>query len=147
MSTEQNTIWQTDADIERLNQFSRNSMLAHCGIEYTEIGPDYLIARMPVDHRTRQPFGILHGGASAMLAETVGSTAANLTLVQGRQHCVGLDINANHVRAVREGWVYGRAEVLHLGRSTQVWQIAIRNEQSELVCIARLTMAILSSKQ
>ncbi len=114
------------------------------GIRITEIGDDYLRGTMPVDGRTHQPYGILHGGASVALAETLGSTAAVLCCETGRA-AVGLEINANHLRAVRDGIVTGTARPVHLGRSTQVWEIRIENEAGELGCIARLTMAVVSS--
>lgn len=116
------------------------------GIEFTEIGPDYLCGKMPVDHRTKQPIGMLHGGASVALAETLGSLAAYLFLDEQKQYCVGLDINANHVRSVKEGFVYGKAMPLHIGRQTQVWEIKITNGEGKLVCISRLTIAVLDRK-
>lgn len=110
-----------------------------------EVGDDYIIARMPVDHRTHQPFGLLHGGASVVLAETIGSLASYLTLPDPtKQQAVGLDINANHIRGVKSGWVYGKATPIHIGRSTHIWEIKITNEAGKLVCISRLTMAIIS---
>ena len=126
-----------------LNATSRDSLIEHLGIEYTNIGPDYLEAKMPVDHRTRQPQGLLHGGASVALAETIGSVAANLAVDTKKQYCVGLDINANHVRSVTEGYVYAIAKPLHTGKSTHVWQIHITNEDDKLVCVSRLTVAVL----
>jgi 1,4-dihydroxy-2-naphthoyl-CoA hydrolase len=119
------------------------SMPDHIGIEFLEIGDDYLTARMPVDQRTRQPAGLLHGGASLTLAETLGSMGAWYCIDPQKQTCVGLEINANHVRGVREGWVYGTARPLHIGRTTQLWEIKITNEQDKLVCVSRITMAIL----
>ncbi len=135
-------IWKKETNIDQLQKISVNTMVRHVGIEFTEIGEDYLEARMPVDERTMQPMGLLHGGASVVLAETLGSIGAMLC-VEGPQRCVGLDINANHVRAARRGWVTGRATPLHLGRTTQVWEIRIRDEKEHLICIARLTMAVL----
>lgn len=123
--------------------FSNYTMGHHLGFEWVEIGPDYLSMRMPVDERTKQPYGILHGGASCALAETVGSLGAAYTLDPDKKICVGLDINANHLKAVRSGYVTGRANPVHLGKSTQVWEIKITNENAELVCVSRLTMAIL----
>jgi 1,4-dihydroxy-2-naphthoyl-CoA hydrolase len=117
------------------------------GIEFTDIGPDYLCAKMPVDYRTRQPYGILHGGASVALAETLGSLAASFQIDTDKQLCVGLDINANHVRSIAEGYVYGKATPLHIGKQTHVWEISITNEEGKLVCISRLTMAILDKKR
>lgn len=132
----------TDITPERLNELNQGSAASHLGIEFTQIGDDYVEARMPVDARTRQPFGLLHGGASVLLAETLGSVAAYTCIGEGKI-AVGLDINANHVRGVKEGYVYGRATPIHLGKSTHVWEIRITNENQELVCISRLTMAIL----
>ncbi len=117
-------------------------MVDHLGIEFTEVGDDFLNARMPVDRRTVQPEGLLHGGASAALAETIGSVAANLCVDHTKRVCVGLEINANHIRSVRSGYVHGHCRPLHLGQSTQVWEIEIRDEQQKLVCVSRLTMAV-----
>ena len=116
------------------------------GIEFTEIGNDYLVARMPVDERTRQPLGLLHGGASVALAETLGSVAASLCLDDSR-FCVGLEINANHIKSIRNGFVTGRALPVHIGKQTHVWEIRITNESNELICISRITMAILEKKK
>jgi 1,4-dihydroxy-2-naphthoyl-CoA hydrolase len=132
--------------LEQLNAPHRPSMVDHLGIEYTAIGEDFLEATMPVDHRTIQPYGLLHGGASVALAETLGSVAASLTLDLEKQICVGLEINANHLKAVREGRVRGIAKPLHLGKTTQVWEIKIYNEADQLCCISRITMAILDKK-
>lgn len=129
--------------VEMLNQTSVPNMANHLGIEFTELGTDYVCARMPVDHRTRQPYGILHGGASVVLAETLGSLGASLCVDLSQFKVVGLEINANHIRPVSEGYVYGRAEILHLGRSTQIWEIKITNKEGKLVCISRLTIAVL----
>jgi 1,4-dihydroxy-2-naphthoyl-CoA hydrolase len=115
----------------------------HIGIEFTEIGPDFLRGRMPVDGRTVQPFGILHGGASVALAETLGSTAAALVIDRSKQRCVGQEINANHVRAASQGYVIGTARPIHIGRRSHVWEIRITDEQERLVCISRITMYIL----
>jgi len=115
----------------------------HLGIELLELGPDFLKGRMPVDDRTRQPHGILHGGASVVLAETLGSIAANLVVDRSKSRCVGQEINANHVRAIADGWVVGTARPLHLGRRSHVWEIRIVDMQERLVCISRLTMAVL----
>lgn len=135
-------IWKKEADIEKLQAFSENTMVRHVGIEFTEIGADFLEARMPVDTRTVQPMGLLHGGASVVLAETLGSIGAYLCVAEDKK-CVGLEISANHIRAVRKGWVIGRATPLHLGRTTQVWEIRIRNEKEDLVCVSRLTVSVL----
>lgn len=133
--------------LEQIAQLDKNTIANYLGIEYMEVGDDYIIARMPVDHRTHQPFGLLHGGASVVLAETIGSLASYLTLPDPtKQQAVGLDINANHIRGVKSGWVYGKATPIHIGRSTHVWEIKITNEAGKLVCISRLTMAIISSE-
>ncbi len=118
-------------------------MVEHIGIEYLAVGEESIKARMPVDERTRQPAGILHGGASVTLAETLGSVAAFLCIDPSRTRPVGLEINANHVRSVSSGYVYGVAKPIHIGRSTHLWEIRITNEDGKLVCIARLTVAIL----
>jgi 1,4-dihydroxy-2-naphthoyl-CoA hydrolase len=121
-------------------------MVKHLGITFTEIGEDFLKGTMPVDSRTVQPMGILHGGASVALAETLGSLAANYVIDNQKKYCVGLDINANHVRSARKGLVTGTARPLHLGSTTQVWTIEITDEEDRLVCISRLTMAVLDRK-
>jgi 1,4-dihydroxy-2-naphthoyl-CoA hydrolase len=132
---------------ESLNHMRTNGghMGEHIGIEFTEIGDDYMVAKMPVDHRTRQPMGLLHGGASVALAETLGSVAALFSAGENKS-VVGLEINANHIRSVKEGWVYGTVRPLHVGRTTHVWEIKITDEQVRLVCVSRLTVAILDKK-
>ncbi len=132
---------------EELNALGRNTMAERIGIEITEVGDDYLKGRMPVDSRTVQTYGILHGGASAALAETLGSIAGVLAIDPEKEYCVGMEINANHIRSVRNGWVYGKAAPIHIGRKTQVWEIRIEDENRNLVCISRLTLAVLSGKQ
>ena len=124
--------------------FFRDSLPKHLGIEFTEIGADFLRGRMPVDERTVQPYGIVHGGASVLLAETLGSCAAVHCIDQARFLCVGQEINANHVRSARAGWVTGTARPFHLGRSSQVWGIELSDDAGRLTCIARLTMAVLT---
>jgi|SRR6185312_1807198 len=128
--------------LEELNKLAPNTMLEGLDIKITGLGEDYIEATMPVDKRTHQVYGILHGGASVVLAETLGSMGAMLTVDQSKYHCVGIDINANHIKAVKTGRVTGRATPIHTGRSTQVWHIEIKNEQGELVCISRLTVAV-----
>ncbi|HEV7775506.1 MAG TPA: hotdog fold thioesterase [Luteibacter sp.] len=140
------SIWKQPVDLEGINAWSRNTMMETLGIRFTGVGDDWVRGTMPVDHRTHQPFGLLHGGASVVLAETLGSTAALLTLDTDKEVAVGLDINANHVRGVREGLVTGTARALHLGRSTQVWEIRIENAEGGLVCISRLTMAVVPAR-
>ncbi|WP_245979217.1 hotdog fold thioesterase [Solilutibacter pythonis] len=135
-------MFRPDITLEQLNDWSANTLMQPLGIVFTEIGPDYLRATMPVDARTHQPHGLLHGGASAALAETLGSTAAGMC-VEKNQSVVGIEINANHLRGVREGMVTGTARALHVGRSTQVWEIRIEDEAGQLVCISRLTLAVI----
>lgn len=135
-------IWNQAATLEELQARARGTLVEHIGIEFTELGDDFLRGRMPVDRRTVQPAGILHGGASVVLAETLGSVAANLCLKTPDQACVGLEINANHVRPMHGGWVHGTARPLHIGGSTQIWEIHIDNEAGKLVCISRLTVAV-----
>lgn len=136
-------IWKQPASIELLTKISVNTASEHVGIEFTEVGDDFLAARMPVDARTRQPAGILHGGMSVVLAETLGSCAAAFAAPKGHR-VVGLDINANHIRPVTGGWVTGTARPVHIGRTTQVWQIEIKNEDGKLSCLSRITMAVLT---
>lgn len=140
------TIWYKPFTLEEVQQRSPGTMIDHIGIIITEVGDTYLKGTMPVDHRTVQPMGILHGGASVALAETLGSLAANLVVDNEQKYCVGLDINANHIRAARKGFVTGIAKPLHIGSSTQVWSIEITDEENKLVCISRLTMAVLERK-
>ena len=128
--------------IEELNRLSQGTLIEHLGIVFTAAGGDWLQATMPVDPRTRQPYGLLHGGASVVLAETLGSTAGNLCVDTASQICVGLEINANHLRATRTGSVTGTARALHVGRTTQIWEIRIDNEAGKPVCISRLTLAV-----
>jgi 1,4-dihydroxy-2-naphthoyl-CoA hydrolase len=130
--------------VEQLNQRPVLSLVNTLGIEFTEITETHVAAKMPVDYRTHQPMGILHGGASVALAETLGSIGGWLALADENQYCVGLEINANHVRSVKEGFVYGKASPLHVGRNTQLWEIKITNEEGKLVCVSRLTLAVLS---
>ena len=131
---------------EKLNSWRKNTMVEHLGIELTEVGPDFLCGKMPVDHRTHQPMGLLHGGASVALAETLGSIGANMLVDQTKYACVGLEINANHIKSVRSGFVYGKATVQHAGRTTQVWEIRITSETGDLVCLSRITMAVIEKK-
>ncbi len=137
------SIWKTPVTVELLTAMSANTATSHLGIEFLEVGDDFITARVPVDERTRQPYGLLHGGVSVVLAETLGSCGAACASPAGSK-AVGLDINANHLRGVTAGWVTGIARPLHIGRTTQVWQIELRNEDGELTCISRITMAILT---
>ncbi len=136
------TIWRTPASVEQLQQLSRNTLVDTIGIRVTEIGPDFVCATMPVNPSTHQPTGVLHGGASVALAETVGSLAANMCVDSSRYVCLGQDINANHLRPVSSGLVTATARPYHIGKRSHVWSIEIRDEQQKLVCISRLTMAV-----
>ena len=137
--------WKKPIDQNQLNALNENTVSRHLGIEITELGDDFLRGRVPVDHRTKQPFGLLHGGVSVVLAESLGSIGAYYASPEGH-HAVGLDINANHLRAATSGWVTGTARPVHLGRTTQVWQIEMVNDAGEMTCISRLTMAILAPR-
>lgn len=136
-------IFKEATTVEALNALSKNTLTEHLGIEFFSIGDDYLEARMPVDARTHQPMGLLHGGASVALAETMGSVAAMMCVDRSKQFCVGLEINANHLKGVRQGYVTGITKPIHVGRKTQVWEIRISNELNELVCVSRITLAVL----
>ena len=135
-------MWMKQHSLQDMQDACIGTLVAHLGIEFLQIGTEKLTARMPVDHRTCQPMGVLHGGASVAFAETLGGAGAYLS-VDEQHYCVGLEINANHIRPVRSGWVTGVASPLHRGRSTQVWNIDIRNELEQLVCVSRLTVAVL----
>jgi 1,4-dihydroxy-2-naphthoyl-CoA hydrolase len=132
--------------LDILNKMSANTMVEHLGIVFTAIGDDYIQATMPVDHRTHQPYGLLHGGASVALAETLGSVAAHCCIDTSIQYCVGLDINANHVKGIKQGTVTGTTKPIHIGKRTHVWEIRITNEQNELICISRITMAVIDKR-
>ena len=137
-------IWhQKNLTLQDLSPLGKGTMTEHIGIEWAEIGDDFIKARMPVDHRTKQPYGLLHGGASAVLAETLGSVASALVVDHSKFYCVGLEINANHIRSAREGFVTGMVTPIHLGRQTHVWDIKIYNEENKLTCVSRLTVAVL----
>ena len=143
-----NILWKNPpADVKSLNEYSKNTMARLLDIEFIEIGPKYLKAIMPVCAKTHQPQGLLHGGASATLAETIGSVASWLTLDRSKQMCVGIEINCNHLRAKQSGIVTATAEPLHIGVTTHVWDIKIRDEKEKLVCVSRLTVAILKRKE
>lgn len=135
-------IWHTRPGIDELNERGRNTAVEHLGIVITEIGDDYLQGTMPVDARTQQPLGLLHGGASVLLAESLGSIAANYCVDRSKAYCVGMEINANHLRSIKTGFVTGIARPLHLGSTTQVWEIKIHNPVQKLICVSRLTMAV-----
>ena len=132
--------------VESLKSFGKGTMSEHLGIEWVDLGDDFFKAKMPVDHRTNQPYGLLHGGASCVLAETLGSVASYLVIDPSQFYCVGIEINANHIRSVKNGFVYGVCSPLHLGSTTHVWDIRITNEEGKLVCISRLTVAIIRMK-
>jgi len=141
------SIWiNKEISIASLNELLSNTMGESLGIEWLEVGDDFMVARMPVDNRTRQPYGLLHGGASCALAETIGSVASAMVIDHERFACVGLEINANHVRSAREGFVKGKAKPLHLGANTHVWDIRITDEAERLVCVSRLTVAVIPRK-
>ena len=139
------SIWKKEISLDLLNSFSAKTMLERIGIRFTEIGDDYLSSSMPVDERTHQPFGILHGGASAALIETLGSVASTWA-VAANQYCVGVEVNANHVRSKRSGTVVGTARPIHTGREIQVWQIDIRDEEERLISSGRITLAVRTKK-
>ncbi|WP_313302737.1 hotdog fold thioesterase [Diaphorobacter sp.] len=139
------SIWKKPISLELITQSGQGTAVSHLGIEIVEIGDDFLRGRVPVDERTRQPFGLLHGGVSVTLAETLGSMGAYYSAPEG-VGAVGLDINANHIRASRSGWVTGTARPVHLGRTTQVWAIEMVNDAGELTCVSRITMAMLAAR-
>jgi 1,4-dihydroxy-2-naphthoyl-CoA hydrolase len=132
--------------IDQLQSFLKGTMSETLGMEIEELGLDFLTIKMPVDHRTIQPYGILNGGASMALAETVASYAGNILVRADGKHCVGLEINGNHLKLVRTGYVYGKASPIHLGKSTQVWNIDITDEAGDLVCKARMTLAVIANQ-
>lgn len=133
--------------IEQLEQFDRNTMANHLGLKWIEIGNDFLKLAMPVNEKTKQPYGFVHGGASCVLAETIGSVASALVIDLEKYYCVGLEINANHLRSVSSGWVTATCRPLHIGRKTHVWDIKIHDENNKLYCVSRLTVAILEGKK
>lgn len=142
------SIWfQKDLAVKDIIKFGDDNLGSHLGMEFSEIGVNYIKARMPVDHRTRQPYGLLHGGASLALAETIGSVGSALVVDHSKFMCVGLEINANHVRSVSKGFVTATATPFHIGRTTHVWDIKITDERNKLVCISRLTVAILKREK
>ena len=137
-------IWfKSEFSLEKLSSLSAGTMAEYLGIEWVEVGENFLKAKMPVDHRTKQPYGLLHGGASCVLAETIGSVASALVIDQSKAYCVGIEINANHIRSARSGFVTGIGTPLHLGATTHVWDIKIYDERDKLVCVSRLTVAVL----
>ncbi|HWR72964.1 MAG TPA: hotdog fold thioesterase [Nitrospirota bacterium] len=138
------TLWKTPTTLDQLKEMSKGTLIEHLGIEFLEIGDDHLKAKMPVDSRTKQPAGLLHGGASVALAETLGSMAAALCVDREKKGIVGIEVNANHVRPVKDGWVTGVTKPVHVGSATQIWEIKIYNEEDKLVCVSRLTVAIIN---
>jgi uncharacterized protein (TIGR00369 family) len=138
-------IWKKPISVADLTASSENTAVSHLGLEFLEVGDDFIRARVPVDARTKQPYGLLHGGVSVVLAETLGSCGAHYSSPQGHQ-AVGLDINANHLKGVTSGWVTGIARPVHIGRTTQVWHIDMHNDAGELTCVSRITMAVLAPR-
>ena len=138
-------IWKKPVSVAELTAIHQDTAVAHLGIEFLEVGDDFISARVPVDTRTKQPYGLLHGGVSVVLAETLGSCGAAFSCPEGHR-AVGLDINANHLKSATSGWVTGVARPVHIGRTTQVWQIDMHNEAGELTCVSRITMAVLAPR-
>jgi len=132
--------------LKRINDSIQNTMTSTIGIEITDIGDDFICGKMPVDERTTQPFGLLHGGASAALAETLGSIGGGIKVYSNNETVVGIEINANHLKSVRDGWVYGKATPIRIGKKIQVWNIEISNEDDDLICVSRLTLAVIPKK-
>jgi 1,4-dihydroxy-2-naphthoyl-CoA hydrolase len=139
------TVWKKPISVEELTASHKDTAVQHLGIEFLEVGPDFIRARVPVDTRTRQPYGLLHGGVSVVLAETLGSCGAAYSCPEGHR-AVGLDINANHLKGATSGWVTGITRPVHIGRTTQVWQIDLQDEQGRLTCVSRITMAVLAPR-
>jgi uncharacterized protein (TIGR00369 family) len=139
------SIWKKPISVEELTRIHNDTAVHQLGIEFLEVGDDFISARVPVDERTKQPYGLLHGGVSVVLAETLGSCGAAYSCPEGHR-AVGLDINANHLKGATSGWVTGVARPVHIGRTTQVWQIDLNNEAGELTCVSRITMAVLAPR-
>ncbi len=139
------SIWKKPVSVAELTAIHKDTAVGHLGIEFLEVGPDFITARVPVDSRTRQPYGLLHGGVSVVLAETLGSCGAAYATPEGFR-AVGLDINANHIKGATSGWVTGTTRPVHMGRTTHVWQIDLHNDAGELTCVSRITMAVLAPK-
>jgi 1,4-dihydroxy-2-naphthoyl-CoA hydrolase len=138
-------VWKKPISVDELARIHVGTAVEHLGIEFLEVGPDFIRARVPVDTRTRQPYGLLHGGVSVVLAETLGSCGAAYSCPEGHR-AVGLDINANHLKSATSGWVTGITRPVHIGRTTQVWQIDMTNDAGELTCVSRITMAVLAPR-
>ena len=132
--------------LKRINDSIQNTMTSTIGIEITDIGDDFICGKMPVDERTTQPFGLLHGGASVALAETLGSIGGGIKVYSNNETVVGIEINANHLKSARDGWVYGKATPIRIGNKNQVWNIEITNEDDDLICVSRLTLAVIPKK-
>ena len=132
--------------LKRINDSIQNTMTSTIGIEITDIGDDFICGKMPVDERTTQPFGLLHGGASVALAETLGSIGGGIKVYSNNETVVGIEINANHLKSVQDGWVYGKATPIRIGKKIQVWNIEITNEDDDLICVSRLTLAVIPKK-
>ena len=132
--------------IEKINKTLHNTMSAQLGIEITDIGEDFISGKMPVDERTVQPFGLLHGGASVALAETLGSIGGGIKVFSNNETVVGIEINANHLKSARDGWVYGKATPIRIGKKIQVWNIEITNDSNDIICVSRLTLAVIPKK-
>ena len=132
--------------IKRINDGIQNTMTSTIGIEITDIGDDFICGKMPVDERTTQPFGLLHGGASVALAETLGSIGGGIKVYKNNETVVGIEINANHLKSARDGWVFGKAIPIRIGKKIQVWNIEITNEDDDLICVSRLTLAVIPKK-
>lgn len=138
-------IWKKPISIQELTAIHKDTAVQHLGVEFLEVGDDFIRARVPVDTRTKQPYGLLHGGVSVVLAETLGSCGAAYSCAEGHR-AVGLDINANHLKGATSGWVTGITRPVHIGRTTQVWQIDLTNDAGELTCVSRITMAVLAPR-
>ena len=138
-------VWTQDISVQILTDIHQGTAVQHLGMEFLEVGDDFITARVPVDTRTKQPYGLLHGGVSVVLAETLGSCGAAYSCPEGHR-AVGLDINANHLKGATSGWVTGTTRPVHIGRTTQVWQIDLRNDFGELTCVSRITMAVLAPR-
>lgn len=136
-------IWKVKPEIEVISNFNKGTLVEHLGIEVIEIGDDFIKSRMPVDHRTKQPMGLLHGGASAVLSESMGSIAGWLTTGDAQRSVVGLEINANHLKSAKSGWVYGTTKPVRIGKSIQVWNTEIYDDNDQLICVSRLTLMVL----
>lgn len=136
-------IWVKAPQLEEVRAMCKGTMVEHLGIEIIELGDDFIRGRMPVDFRTKQPLGLLHGGASVALAESLASLGGNFVLESKDFYCVGMEINANHVRSIQDGWIEGRSTPIHIGKTTQVWDTRITNEKNQVICVSRMTLAVL----